>query len=508
MKLSTNILANRLKRKFTLQNKKALSDELHLERVLYYCDGEEMEPHKIYICSGGQVQSLELIVPEDAVLFAVGKVRTRNTGQTGQVFQIIDEVSPFSLFNEIQRIFDYYQAWDDRLYELTGEDGAVRKMLDESFHIFHNPIVIHTADYFVVDYSSVIDTRQELGELVDPDVIFERNRENQDLSGRPDRSKKKGAYFYPDFVAGTRSLCVNIFENDRYAYRMVMAESISRFEAYDGALLEHLARHISHVVSSHAVYHSDMGYRLDRILSDILNDVSQDEEMMRQSFAEFGWKADHRYLCLVLKVASTDLENMTARFLCNHLENMVENSSVFQHKGNITAFVNLTRFGGDSEDVKDRIIFFLRDSFLKVGFSNEFVGFGDLQGYYNQALAALETGMRSEPYKWVHRFDDTALQYMLEHAKGAFPARLVCSRKIMELREFDHEHNTEYYRTLECYIRNRENAVRTAKQLYIHRSTFLYRMDKIKELTKLNLEDYDTLLYVMMTFRMLEKEQP
>lgn len=44
MKLSTAILADKLKSKFGLQNKKALSDELHLEQVLFYDDGDEMQP--------------------------------------------------------------------------------------------------------------------------------------------------------------------------------------------------------------------------------------------------------------------------------------------------------------------------------------------------------------------------------------------------------------------------------------------------------------------------------
>ena len=506
MKLSTSILADRLKSKFTLQNKKALSNVLHLERVLYYCDGEEMQPHKIYICTADQVRGSDIEVPSDAVLFAIGRVKISNPWENGQVFRLAGDVSPFLLFNEIQKIFDYYQEWDDNLYELEGTEGAVRHILDESFRIFNNPIVIHTSDYFVVDYSGIIDSRQELSELIDPDVIFERNRENHDLREKSDSSKKKGAYLYPDFVAGSRSLCVNIFENDKYVYRIVLVESLNRFETFDGALLEHLASHLGHELSMHTHMLMENGYRLDRILLDILSGDEQDDELKKQWLEDFGWRPEHRYLCLVVKVALTDLENMTARFLCSHIESMLKHSSVFQFEGNIAAFVNLTRFDGDADDVKDRIIYFLRDSFLKAGFSNEFTGFDNITGYYAQACAALETGSQKEPYKWIHRFDEVALQYMLDHGRGDFSLRLICSSKILMLRDFDAEHNTEYYHTLECYLKNRENAVRTAKELYIHRSTFLYRMEKIRELTKLDLNDYDTLLYAMMSFRMLEEK--
>ena len=168
--------------------------------------------------------------------------------------------------------------------------------------------------------------------------------------------------------------------------------------------------------------------------------------------------------------------------------------------------MNLTRFGGDAEDVKDKIIYFLRDSFLKAGFSNEFTGFSHIRDYYRQAAVALDVGSRREPYKWIHRFEEVALDYMLEQGRGEFPGELVCSRRILELRDFDALHHTDYYHTLKCYVQNQLNAVQTAKQLFIHRSTFLYRMEKIGEIVDLDLNDYDTLLYVMMTFRILEQD--
>ncbi|MEH2956610.1 helix-turn-helix domain-containing protein [Candidatus Merdisoma sp. JLR.KK006] len=508
MKLSTSILAHKLKSKFTLQNKKALSDELHLEQVLFYCDGNDMLSHKIYICSQEQVSEQDLIVPEDAVLFCIGKVRTQNTGRNGQVFQLVDDTSPFVLFNEIQRLFEYYSGWDERLCELANQEGNIQEMLDESFRIFRNPVIVNSADYFVIGYSSVIDTRSELSGLVDPDAIFEYSGECRDTEQQQNLIKKKGSYFFPDYITGSKSLCVNIFEHDRFAYRVTMVESLRRFEAYDGALLEHLTGYIKMALSKQLTLQTDMGYRLDRILSDILLNPGQDDEVTRQWFSEFGWMPEHRYFCINLKVAALDLENMTVRFICSHIENMLGNSCAFQYENNITIFVNLTRFGGGIDDAMDKIVYFLRDSFLKAGLSNEFTGFEAIHYYYRQAAVALEVGNRRAPFRWIHRFDEIALDYLLEQSKGELPKELVCSQKILSLKTFDEDHNTDYYNTLMLYVKNHLNAVQTAKQLYIHRSTFLYRMEKIKELIHLELDDYDTLLYVMMTFRMMELEGP
>ena len=75
------------------------------------------------------------------------------------------------------------------------------------------------------------------------------------------------------------------------------------------------------------------------------------------------------------------------------------------------------------------------------------------------------------------------------------------------MKKYDQEHKTDYYLTLKTYITCQMNAVQAAKKLFIHRSTFLYRMAHIKELVQIDLEDPDQLLYLLMTYRLLEEKE-
>lgn len=65
---------------------------------------------------------------------------------------------------------------------------------------------------------------------------------------------------------------------------------------------------------------------------------------------------------------------------------------------------------------------------------------------------------------------------------------------------------TQYYKTLECYVKCRYNAAHTAKELFIHRSTFLNRLERIKELTKLDLDDFASRLYVELSIYRREEK--
>ena len=58
------------------------------------------------------------------------------------------------------------------------------------------------------------------------------------------------------------------------------------------------------------------------------------------------------------------------------------------------------------------------------------------------------------------------------------------------------------------YLKNHLNAVQPARDLYIHRSTFLYRLKRIKAILESDLTDCDELLYLMISFCLLREEQP
>ena len=64
------------------------------------------------------------------------------------------------------------------------------------------------------------------------------------------------------------------------------------------------------------------------------------------------------------------------------------------------------------------------------------------------------------------------------------------------LLNYDKINETNYTQTLRLYFAENCNVTRTAKRLYIHRHTLLNRLDKIRELSNLNLEDYYARIYM------------
>ena len=57
------------------------------------------------------------------------------------------------------------------------------------------------------------------------------------------------------------------------------------------------------------------------------------------------------------------------------------------------------------------------------------------------------------------------------------------------LQDYDRIHSTALLHTLTIYLLQEQNLHSTARQLYIHRNTLVYRLQRIRTLLQLNLDD-------------------
>ena len=60
---------------------------------------------------------------------------------------------------------------------------------------------------------------------------------------------------------------------------------------------------------------------------------------------------------------------------------------------------------------------------------------------------------------------------------------------IRQLEAYDREHEAELERTLQVFLQENCSHTAAARELFIHRSTLLYRLDRIGEITGVDLRD-------------------
>jgi len=93
------------------------------------------------------------------------------------------------------------------------------------------------------------------------------------------------------------------------------------------------------------------------------------------------------------------------------------------------------------------------------------------------------------PYT-LHRLKESAMPWLIHPA-------------IRLLQEYDAQNHTELEKTLRVYLQSERNYADTARALNVHRNSLLYRVERICDLTKVNLDDSDTRLHLLLSFAVL-----
>ncbi|HHT44100.1 MAG TPA: hypothetical protein GXZ89_01150 [Fastidiosipila sp.] len=70
------------------------------------------------------------------------------------------------------------------------------------------------------------------------------------------------------------------------------------------------------------------------------------------------------------------------------------------------------------------------------------------------------------------------------------------------LLDYDKKKSTDLVRTLESYFKNNSNINKTSEELFTHYNTILYRLERIQEITKLDLNDANDRLNLELAMRL------
>jgi hypothetical protein len=221
--------------------------------------------------------------------------------------------------------------------------------------------------------------------------------------------------------------------------------------------------------------------------------------------------------------------NFPEALIHDGIKEIVPGACVFEYEGAAAVFINTTdsaegASGGGSGGAQD--IFdgfsgmkadrfsvalgtFLIDHGLKAGSSSRFSGseFRNIRSYYKQAEIALDLGMRHAPMAHLYYFSDFVKPHVLEMLVKELPASMLCAPELLKLRDYDRQHNTELLRTASRHLQNHLIYTQTSIELGIHRSTLMYRLDRIRDIGGFNIDDSDNHWYLLLSLKLLELEE-
>lgn len=506
MKLSALLLTYYLKKRYDLAASETLSAEPELRYPLTVTDPEIDLSNIVYISDTPDFYIPDYILKRSMLIFTC-PVDAESVLGRPNICIMPQGVTISEVFLYVQEVFDMFAGWDEALIQSRLSNRTIQNLLDiTADRILSNPITLMGMDFTVIATlgtaygdlrNSVLGTNEATFDLVNA-------LKNDPSYGAA--AQKDGFFYYAGNNNAPAQLCVNIKRSQKTAFRLTITAGEAPLDDTFGFVLEHLAQYISHALSTNTVSNRDSTHSLHQIFHNILNDPSADYVHVSQQLSNLGWHSSHTYQCILVEAGILDAKNLTLRSICSYIENTIPSSCAIEYRGNAVVFINGDLCSLTDNEVYQRLAGLIRDSMLNAGYSRKLLGHFNFHRMYVQASLSLSVGRRKNPSRWIHHFNDIALTYMLEQTTKKLPAYMLAHEKLLLLKNMADANRSPLYNTLRSYLENHLNLTKTSEDLFIHRSTLLYRLEKIQSIVHADYNNPEDLLYLMLSFKILDQE--
>ena len=270
-----------------------------------------------------------------------------------------------------------------------------------------------------------------------------------------------------------------------------------------------------HIKADYAVFvegTDEMAARYASILAISLSSIKQyyDEKYDRNNFIknvvldnilpgdiftkakELHFNVDVTRVALLVRVVSTN--DVSAYDVIQNLFPDKQKDFVFNISESDIVLVKEIKAGIDSKDLEKlarSIVDTLSSEFYTkavVGIGTSVVGIKDLARSFKEAQVALEVGKVFDTEQSIVSYDNLGIARLIYQLPTTLCETFL--KEVFKTGSIDSlDHETLF--TIQKFLKNNSNVSETSRKLFVHRNTLVYRLEKIKKLTGLDLREFD-----------------
>ena len=404
----------------------------------------------------------------------------------------------------IQDCFASYNEWYDNLLQAIREGSSWFAVVREGHKQLRNPIILYDRSMKVLAFTkddgtddnvwkdtvssgtARVETSSEADELL-------KYVSRLDRSAKPFRHIGEGMsdpfYSCNVMVRGKRCGMVTVIEyhapltQGQLELLQIFADTIAvRFQDNEEQRMTQVALN-------------------DRLLHDLIAGRVKSQERLNTRMIASGWKPGSFFRLLRFTSRLSFLNEMQ---WTQNLEDLYRGGlngigSVIHREQTAICFLCTSGEEELKQGTEELLRRYCAAHHMRCGISSAYRDLLETPRHDMQAEAALELGEGDiVPYEKV-RFSR-----MIRHLKAAEYTEDLIHPAVLQLQRLDRETGTEYVKTLRCLLENGLRQTDAARALKIHRTTLIYRMRRIHELTNLDMEDAGDVIHAAISIRMTE----
>lgn len=420
---------------------------------------------------------------------------------------IIPDMNANQAFEIIQSVFDFYNEWYSNVQSVVNPEDY-RQIIDASWLIFHNPIILLDADNKVLALSSQYaadDVNNEWRHLCQygySSVNYIRQLKNT-YNIRDFYIKNKPQLFtFGKELENSVTLSAAIYHKNLLCGRITILQHDREINQGDIQLLNFLLPILANTLKitlSQAPDRTAQNVFLDLIKKKEI-DMGKLEQRLLWQLKYMKWGEQDIFQLATVHIPEDEYSQDVLVLISNLIRKQVPEAMVFIVDYSIAVMYDLLIT--ERTYIQKKLQDILDANHLVMGVSLPMKIPHYLRLYFEQTLYAVEYGHLYHPDKSIYCFYDYALDYMIENSSME-QLLCACHPDIKALYEEDTQNKSERLLTLRAYLKNNCSLINTAKELFIHRNTLVYRINKIIHILHYDINDEYNRDYLKLSIRLV-----
>lgn len=490
-------------------------EEIHGIRLLTK-DMQHLESDILYF---GEMRLLPKQIPEDSFLnFAGwgmdGLPDYYHHAVNGNIICIREEADPYEQYNRMQDYFVEDQKMTGKIRRLLSAffaDRGLQYLVDEASEVVENPIFVvdnnfkYLAGHIGENLNEGQDgffpiIRREMDEqhVLEAGIEHIRDANLDELAGKGDVP-----FCHYNDIFQRETMIGTVRVHNIVVAHVMMVEEAHKFDEMDQECFIRLIHFVGQEMQKIPFYRKNKGQMFSYFLIDLLKDLQPNLHSIERQLKTLHFNMKEEHYMVILQAGQTDLTPKDTELLAEQLRGILPGNIYAAYHNTMVILFNREYQCPLGDYTVETLNKYAQINRMRVGVSNSFADITAIRMYYDQACKAIEFGQMLHPKSFLFYYKDIAYMEMLDICRKQSDLLSFCAPAVLSLMKYDEENHTEFMRTLYYYLENNGNTAMTAKELYIHKNTLLYRIDKIKGLIHDELMSGETYFILHLSFRIL-----
>lgn len=426
------------------------------------------------------------------------------------------------LFNKQVEKLSYYKEVHDRFTTLALNDEGLEAIATSLEKLIGNPVAIYDRNF-----NCITSTDSKIIQFISLD---KESAINENM-GKNFSYYKERVIFTQANEAEKNQIIIPIQTVNNIKTYLVVAEINKELEELDYIAMENAATILClELVKQFSVAEVERKFKND-LIDDLISGKISSNDTIYQRANLIGLKLNCYYSIVLINIDGfnkhlskqdmkdqdkfKEFENRIHTAILDNINIFIPNAIVRIGSNRIIILwdVNkenssdrewITKIKQTVEKIQKRVKKQIKGISLTVGIGNVGKSVDDISKSYREAEEALELGKITDGEDVITAFSELGILRLLCQFSDLSSLSNFIPTSLTRLIEYDKSNKNDLVNTLETFLKCNGNATKTAQALFVHYKTVMYRLDRIKEITKLDFEDHESMLEAQVGFKILK----